>query len=124
MPPEPAAAPFAYDGLDRIFHEKARLGIVTSLAGHADGVTFSQLKALCALTDGNLNRHLQVLEEANYVVLSKDQSGRRPVTTCRLTEVGRAQFAAYLDALEQVLRQAQASARQRESESGGAIQPA
>jgi DNA-binding transcriptional ArsR family regulator len=57
-------APFAYEGLDRIFHEKARLGIVSSLAGHSEGLAFSELKALCGLTDGNLSRHLQVLEEA------------------------------------------------------------
>lgn len=122
MSTEQPDAPFAYDGLDRVFHEKARLGIVTSLAGHADGVTFSQLKTLCALTDGNLNRHLQVLEEAGYVALSKDQSGRRPVTTCHLTASGRERFSAYLDTLEQVLRQAQASALQVGD--GGLIQPA
>ncbi len=53
-------APYAYDGLDRIFHEKARLGIVTSLVSQGEGLGFSELKALCGLTDGNLSRHLQV----------------------------------------------------------------
>lgn len=110
-------APYAYEGLDRIFHEKARLGIVTSLAGHAEGLGFSDLKSLCGLTDGNLSRHLQVLEEAGFVALEKGYEGRRPHTHCRLTEEGRERFANYLDVLAQVLRKAsQAGARS----SGGA----
>ncbi|MGB8366673.1 MAG: winged helix-turn-helix domain-containing protein [Rhizomicrobium sp.] len=99
-------APFAYEGLDRIFHEKARLGIVSSLAGHADGLGFSDLKSLCGLTDGNLSRHLQVLEEAGYVDIEKGYDGKRPCTRCRLTAEGRARFSDYLGVLEQVLRKA------------------
>jgi DNA-binding MarR family transcriptional regulator len=99
-------APFAYEGLDRVFHERARLGIVTSLAGHADGLGFSELKALCGLTDGNLARHLQVLEDAGFVEQQKDHDGRRSITRCRLTHEGRARFGDYLAALENVLRQA------------------
>ena len=52
---------YAYDGLERIFHEKARLGIMTSLVTHSRGLIFSDLKELCQLTDGNLSRHLQIL---------------------------------------------------------------
>ena len=100
------APPFAYDGLDRVFHEKARLGIVTSLAAHADGLSFTDLKALCGLTDGNLNRHLQVLEEARHVLIQKGYDGKRPQTRCRLSEEGRARFADYLAVLEQVVSQA------------------
>lgn len=99
-------APFAYEGLDRVFHERARLGIVTSLAGHADGLGFADLKALCGLTDGNLARHLQVLEEAGFVTQAKDHAGRRAVTRCCLTAEGRARFADYLAALQDVLRRA------------------
>ena len=99
-------APFAYDGLDRIFHEKARLGIVTSLSAHAEGLTFSELKALCGLTDGNLSRHLQVLDEAGYVAIEKGYDGKRPQTRCRLSDEGRTRFADYLGVLEQVLRRA------------------
>ena len=99
-------APFAYAGLDRIFHERARLGIVTSLAGHAEGLGFSDLKTLCGLTDGNLSRHLQVLEEAGFVILDKGYEGKRPVTRCRLTDTGRDRFAGYLDVLSNVLRNA------------------
>ncbi|NKJ45138.1 transcriptional regulator [Novosphingobium sp. SG720] len=106
MPGSDRQAPYAYAGLDRIFHEKARLGIATSLAGHADGLGFSDLKALCGLTDGNLSRHLQVLEEAGFVALDKGYEGKRPHTRCRLTNHGREQFVAYLGELERVLRQA------------------
>ena len=104
-------APFAYTGLDRVFHEKARLGIATSLAGYADGLGFSELKALCALTDGNLSRHIQVLEEAGFVAVEKGYEGKRPHTRCRLTEEGRSRFMDYLGELEAVLRQARATQR-------------
>jgi DNA-binding MarR family transcriptional regulator len=105
MPGE-SSAPYAYEGLDRVFHEKARLGIVSSLAGRPDGLRFADLKALCGLTDGNLSRHLQVLEEAGYVAVQKSFNGRRPQTCCWLTDEGRARFSAYLDALQEVLREA------------------
>ena len=103
-------APFAYHGLDRVFHEKARLGIVSSLIGHADGLAFSDLKSLCDLTDGNLSRHLQVLQEAGYIEIEKGFDGKRPCTRCRLSRKGRVRFSDYLCVLEQVLRKA-ASAR-------------
>src|SRR5438309_1496763 len=60
-------APFAYEGLDRVIHERARLSVLTSLVSHPKGLSFVDLKELCALTDGNLSRHLKVLEEANLV---------------------------------------------------------
>ena len=99
-------ARFSYEGLDRAIHEKARLGIMTSLISHPDGLAFSDLKKLCDLTDGNLSRHLQVLEEANFVRVEKGYEGRRPHTSCRLTDHGRQRFSAYLDTLEQVVRDA------------------
>jgi len=98
-------APFAFPGLDRLFHERARLGIVTSLAGHRAGLAFAELKRLCALTDGNLNRHLGTLEDAGYVTMVKQPVGRRTQTMCRLTELGREHFAAYLGSLEAALRE-------------------
>ena len=57
------AAPFAYEGLNRVIHERARLSVLTSLITHPNGLSFVELKQFCALTDGNLARHLQVLEE-------------------------------------------------------------
>lgn len=103
-------APFAYDGLDRVMHERARLGLLTSLVARPDGLAFADLKALCGLTDGNLSRHLQVLEEAGLVTVRKDSAGRRPVTTIRLTAEGRRRFLDYLAVLEQVVRDAAAAA--------------
>ena len=108
-PVGPATAPgspYAYPGLDRVFHERARLGIVTSLASRPEGLSFTELKQLCGVTDGNLNRHLQVLEEAGHVVVEKGFEGRRPQTRCRLSAQGRSAFVAYLATLEQVLAQA------------------
>jgi DNA-binding transcriptional ArsR family regulator len=102
---DPDEAPFAFTGLDRLFHERARLGIVTSLAGQSDGVAFAELKRLCGLTDGNLNRHLNALEEAGYVSLEKDFKRKRPLTTCRLTKLGRERFLSYLSALEAALHE-------------------
>ncbi len=99
-------APFAYDGLERVIHEKARLGIVASLATHTQGLAFSDLKQLCALTDGNLNRHLLVLQEAGLVEVRKDSTGPRPQTRCQLTPLGRKRFVEYIGVLEQVVQDA------------------
>jgi DNA-binding IclR family transcriptional regulator len=97
---------FAYEGLDRVIHEKARLGLLTSLAGHPKGLSFADLKQLCGLTDGNLSRHLQVLQEAGLVEISKTFEGVRPLTTCRMTPEGRKRFLDYLSVLEKVVRDA------------------
>jgi DNA-binding MarR family transcriptional regulator len=97
---------FAYDGLDRIIHEKARLGIVTSLATHPMGVVFTDLKDLCALTDGNLSRHLQILLEAGLVEVWKGTRNNRPQTLCRLTDDGRRRFLEYITVLENVVTDA------------------
>jgi len=99
-------APYAYAGLDRVIHEKARLGILTSLISHPKGLPFAELKRLCGLTDGNLSRHLQVLETAGLVDISKGFEGKRPLTTCRLTPLGRERFLAYLEVLETIVRDA------------------
>ena len=97
---------FAYDGLERAIHEKARLGILTSLIAHPAGLLFSDLKELCSLTDGNLNRHLRVLREAGLVEVWKGTSKNRPQTLCRLTDNGRARFIQYLGELERVVSDA------------------
>lgn len=99
-------APFSYDGLDRVMHERARLSVLTSLASHRRPLAFGDLKALCGLTDGNLSRHLQVLEEAGLVEISKGYEGKRPQTTLRLTPSGRRRFVEYLAVLERVVRDA------------------
>jgi DNA-binding MarR family transcriptional regulator len=111
-------APFAYGGLDRIMHEKARLGLLTSLAAHRKALAFADLKRLCGLTDGNLSRHLQILEEAGLVEIVKGYEGKRPLTTCRLTEAGRRRFVDYLAVLERVVRDADAADRADETVTG------
>jgi DNA-binding MarR family transcriptional regulator len=98
-----SASRFAYDGLDRVIHERARLSVLTSLVIHPDGLPFGELKELCALTDGNLNRHLQVLETAKLVHLSKSIEHNRPQTLCRVTALGRKRYLEYLGVLEQVI---------------------
>jgi DNA-binding MarR family transcriptional regulator len=103
---ESSAARFSYEGLDRVIHEKARLGLLTSLMTHPKGLAFADLKRLCGLTDGNLSRHLQVLEEAGLVKISKGYDGKRPLTTCRMTATGRRRFLEYLEILERVVRDA------------------
>jgi DNA-binding transcriptional ArsR family regulator len=103
---EGADARFAYDGLDRVIHEKARLGVLTSLVTHPKGLAFGDLKQLCGLTDGNLSRHLQVLQEAGLVELIKDVRGSRPHTTCLITASGRRRFLDYIGVLERVIRDA------------------
>jgi DNA-binding transcriptional ArsR family regulator len=104
---------FAYEGLERVLHEKARLGIMTSLVTRPEGLLFSELKRLCALTDGNLSRHLDVLREAGLVEVWKGFEKRRPQTLCRLSADGRQRFVSYLEELEQVIQDAMPKAAKR-----------
>jgi DNA-binding MarR family transcriptional regulator len=94
---------FAYEGLDRVIHEKARLGIVTSLATHPLGLSFNDLKDLCDLTDGNLSRHLQTLGEAGLVDISKEHTSSRTQTMVRLTATGKRRFLEYISVLESIV---------------------
>jgi DNA-binding MarR family transcriptional regulator len=106
--PRPGDAPgrFAYEGLDRIIHEKARLGIIASLVTHPGGLLFNDLKELCALTDGNLSRHLQILSEAGLVQIWKGFKDNRPQTLCQVSEEGRRRFLEYVNVLENVVTDA------------------
>jgi DNA-binding MarR family transcriptional regulator len=97
---------FAYDGLDRVIHEKARLSVLTSLVAHPKGLVFGDLKHMCGLTDGNLSRHLQVLEEAELVDIEKGYDRNRPKTVVRITAQGRTRYLDYLTVLEQVVSDA------------------
>lgn len=97
---------FAYEGLDRVIHERARLSILTSLVTNPKGLTFNSLKQLCALTDGNLSRHLNVLEKGKMVEILKGHEHNRPLTVCRITPSGRKRYLEYLSTLEQVIRDA------------------
>lgn len=101
------AGRFSYEGLDRVMHEKARLGILASLAANAGGLLFNDLKQMCCLTDGNLSRHLAVLSNAGLVDVWKGAKGVRPQTMYRLTTSGRRRFAQYISVLEKVVVDAQ-----------------
>ena len=109
--PPPQSGRFAYDGLDRVIHEKARLSVLTSLVAHPKGLVFGDLRETCGLTDGNLSRHLQVLQEAGLVEIEKGYDRRRPQTLCRITGDGRQRYLDYLAVLEQVVRDAAAAAQ-------------
>jgi len=102
---------FAYEGLDRVIHERARLSILTSLLTNPKGLAFNDLKQLCSLTDGNLSRHLEVLEKANLIEIRKGHDQKRPLTTCRITSSGRKRYLEYLSTLEQVIQDAAAETK-------------
>ncbi len=108
---------FAYEGLDRVIHERARLSVLTSLITSPKGIIFNDLKQLCSLTDGNLSRHLKVLEIDGMVAMVKGQHRNRPQTLCRITPAGRKRYLEYLSTLEQVVLDA-ASTVKGESTSG------
>ena len=96
----------------RVIHERSRLSILSSLAVHGEGLLFNDLKALCTLTDGNLSRQLQFLQEEGLVEVWKGFKNRRPQTLCRLTPEGRKRFLEYVSTLEKVVSDAADVARQ------------
>jgi DNA-binding MarR family transcriptional regulator len=88
---------------DRLVYERVRLGIMSALAVR-DEITFSELKSLFDVSDGNLSAHARKLEEAQYVTCTKSFEGRRPKSVYRLTAKGRAAFNRYLDHVEAVIK--------------------
>jgi len=89
--------------LDRLIHERIRLGIVSALAVNRS-LTFNELKALLKTTDGNLSVHARRLEEADYIVCTKSFDGRLPKTEYRLTPAGRKALERYLNHMEALIR--------------------
>jgi DNA-binding MarR family transcriptional regulator len=110
---------FAYEGLDRLLHERARLSVMTALSTSEEGRLFPDLRRLCDLTDGNLNRHLDVLKQHGHVAIKKRGEGRASETRVKLTAAGRKAFLRYLAELERVLRDARSDADARDSASDG-----
>ena len=90
-------------GLDRLIHERVRLGIVSALAVN-DSLSFNELKGLLKTTDGNLSVHARKLEEATYVTCTKSFEGRVPRTEYAITPVGRRALERYLDHMEALIR--------------------
>ena len=88
--------------LDRIIHERMRLGIVSALAVN-DSLTFNELKKILRTTDGNLSVHARRLEEAQYVTCTKSFEGRMPKTEYGLTAAGRKALERYLDHMEALI---------------------
>jgi len=89
--------------LDRLIHERSRLGIVSALAVNQT-LTFNELKKLLSTTDGNLSVHTRKLEEAQYITCTKSFEGRLPKTEYRLTPLGRKELGRYLDHMEALIR--------------------
>ena len=98
-----SAAAARADALDRLIHERLRLGIVSALAVN-DSLSFSDLKKLMNTTDGNLSVHARKLEEAEYIACTKSFEGRMPKTQYRLTAAGRRALERYLDHMEALIR--------------------
>jgi len=91
--------------LDRLIHERIRLGIVSALAANSS-LTFNDLKRLLKTTDGNLSVHARKLEEAKYIACAKFFEGRMPKTQYTLTATGRGAFEKYLDHMEAIIQAA------------------
>jgi DNA-binding MarR family transcriptional regulator len=98
--PQPSPSPL---DLDRVIHERVRLGIVAALAAN-DALTFNDLKKLLELTDGNLSVHARRLEEAGYIVCTKGYEGRVPKTEYKITATGRRAFDKYLRHMESLIQ--------------------
>ena len=93
-----------YLQLDRVIHEKGRLGIMSMLAASTD-LSFTELRDALGMTDGNLTTHIKALQQEGYVSVAKSYQNRRPLTTCALTPGGRKAFTGYIDLLEKIVRQ-------------------
>ena len=89
--------------LDRLIHERVRLGIVSALAV-SESLTFNDVKRLLKTTDGNLSVHARKLEDAGYIACTKSFEGRLPKTEFRLTAAGRHALERYLDHMEALIR--------------------
>jgi len=91
--------------LNRVIHEKGRLAIMSALAA-APELSFTELRDLLAMTDGNLTTHIRTLQEEGFLSVAKSYQNNRPLTSCSLTAAGRKAFAQYIDLLDQIVRQA------------------
>lgn len=109
------SAPFAYEGLDRIFHERGRLAVCSCLLASPQGMSFTALQDACGLTDGNLNRHLHALAEVEIVTIVRVRGSGRPTTLVKITRSGRERFLGYIDELEAVIKHAREVEESHES---------
>lgn len=105
-PQLPDPGRYAYQGLERVFHERSRLGILSSLSSHPQGLLFSDLKQLVDLSDGNLSRQIQILQEEGLIEVHKSFVNNRPQTRCVMSEAGKQRFWNYISELERVVHDA------------------
>ena len=96
----------ALESIESVFHQPRRLDIMSELCGAEGGLSFSDLKGRCGLTDGNLNRHLQALQKDGAIKIKKSFIGVKPNTLVSVTVKGRQRFLDYLSSLEAVLKAA------------------
>jgi len=96
--------PELFPQLNRVIHEKGRLAIMSALAA-APELTFTELRDLLDMTDGNLTTHIRTLQQEGFVSVTKSYQNNRPLTSCALTAAGRKAFAQYIDLLDQIVRQ-------------------
>lgn len=90
--------------LNRVIHEKGRLAIMSALAS-APELSFTELRDLLDMTDGNLTTHIRTLQQEGFVSVAKSYRDNRPLTSCALTPAGRKAFAQYIDLLDQIVQQ-------------------
>jgi len=93
--------------LDRVIHEKGRMAIMSLLGANA-ALSFTEIRDMLQLTDGNLTTHIKKLQQAGYVGVTKTFSKKRPLTTCSLTKEGRKAFEDYLGLLEKIVAESRA----------------
>ena len=96
--------PQAFLQLDRVIHEKGRLGLMSMLAASPE-LSFTELRDTLNMTDGNLTTHIRTLQEAGYVSVTKSFRDNRPLTTCALTSAGKKAFTNYINLLESIIQQ-------------------
>jgi DNA-binding MarR family transcriptional regulator len=100
--------PEPFLNLDRVIHEKGRLGIMSLLAASPE-LSFTELRESLGMTDGNLTTHIRTLQEAGYISVAKSYERNRPLTTCSLTAPGKKAFTAYINLLEQIVQQSKSN---------------
>jgi DNA-binding MarR family transcriptional regulator len=97
--------PESFHQLDKVIHEKSRMGIMSMLAASPD-MSFTELRDALNMTDGNLTTHIRTLQKAGYVAVAKSFQDNRPLTTCSLTEDGKTAFTGYVNLLEGIVKAA------------------
>lgn len=113
--------PNPFQALEKIFHEPNRLAIMSALCAATGGLTFSELKSECSLTDGNLNRHLKVLKESKVVRIEKKFVDDKPRTTVFISAKGLDRFNDYLEILADIMKQTRAALPKQKKAAGTSL---